>query len=333
MNNNKRFISTSLEPEELSTEITLRPQLLKDYIGQTNLKENLNIYIKAAKERKEPLDHTLLFGPPGLGKTTLSIIIANELNSKIHIVSAPTIEKIGDIASILLKLNDYDVLFIDEIHRLPIQVEEFLYSAMEDFKIDLSLGRGIDSNHGEIPLNKFTLIGATTNTGKLSSPLRDRFGILGTLEYYSIDELSNILKRSANILGIEINDEASTLIAKSSRGTPRITNRLLKRIRDFAQIKNNNIIDEDIVKYTLDILEISTNGLDKTDKTIIKILMEHYKGGPIGLNTLAVATSCNSETIETVYEPYLIQQGYLARTPRGRKLTEKAINFYKDCLL
>lgn len=299
-------------------ENTLRPQTLKEYIGQDKVKENMKIYIESAKKRKEPLDHVLLYGPPGLGKTTLASIISNEMKSNIKITSGPAIEKPGDLAAVLTNLSEFDVLFIDEIHRLSKSVEEILYPALEDFTLDIMIGKGPSAKSIRIDLPKFTLIGATTKAGSLTTPLRDRFGIIHRLELYSIKDLSTIVKRSSKILEIKIDDESSIEIARRSRGTPRIANRLLKRVRDYALVLGNGNIDLKITKIALNNLEIDELGLDEIDRKLLETMIITYKGRPVGIETLATTIGEEIETIEDVYEPYLIQIGFIARTPRGR---------------
>jgi len=311
------------EEEELQ-ETSLRPQTLSEYIGQTKVKENLKVYIEAAQKRGDSLDHCLFYGPPGLGKTTLSNIIANEMGTNIRITSGPAIEKAGDLAAILTSLSDGDVLFIDEIHRLSRAVEEILYPALEDFSLDIILGKGPESKSIRIDLPRFTLIGATTRAGSLSTPLRDRFGIVERLELYSEEDLATIVKRSSKILNIKIDEEASFEIARRSRGTPRIANRLLKRVRDYALVLGNGNIDLKIAKLALDKLEIDELGLDHLDKRILETIIQKYNGGPVGLETLAATVNEEVDTIEDVYEPYLMQIGFLARTPRGRTATMSA---------
>lgn len=303
---------------DVEIENSLRPTTLNDYVGQKKIKDSLTIYIEAAKNRKEALDHVLLYGPPGLGKTTLSHIIANELGSQIKITSGPTIEHAADLAAILTNLNKNDVLFIDEIHRLNHSVEEILYPAMEDYALDFIVGKGPSARNMRLKIQPFTLIGATTKAGSISSPLRDRFGVLARLELYSTEELATIVKRSAGILNIAIDDDAVLEIGKRSRGTPRIANRILKRVRDYAEVKGNGKIDLNIAKAALNLMEIDDLGLDFIDRRILLNILNKFGGGPVGLDTLAAATGEESGTIEDVYEPYLIQLGFIARTPRGR---------------
>lgn len=305
-------------------EISLRPNRLDEYIGQSKIKENLMVFIEAAKERGEALDHVLLYGPPGLGKTTLANIIAKELGVNFKITSGPAIDKAGDLAAILTNLGEYDVLFIDEIHRLNKSVEEILYSAMEDYALDIIIGKGPSARSLRIDLPKFTLVGATTRAGLLSSPLRDRFGIINKLEMYTPDELAKITMRSAGILGVDIEKDAALEIAKRSRGTPRIANRLLKRVRDFAQIRGNGIIKKEISKGSLDLLEVDPIGLDSVDRNMLMTIIDKFAGGPVGLDTLAASTGEESGTIEEVYEPYLLQLGFINKTPRGRVATKLA---------
>lgn len=313
-----RLITSTKMLDETEVENTLRPTMMKDYVGQEKIKKSLEIYIQAAKKRGDALDHVLLYGPPGLGKTTLSHIIANELGSSIKITSGPAIEKVADLASILSNLNEHDVLFIDEIHRLSRAVEEVLYPAMEDFSLDIILGKGPSARTMRLPLQPFTLIGATTKAGMLTGPLRDRFGVVCRLEMYSNEELSSIITRSANILGVDIDADASMELARRSRGTPRIANRFLKRVRDFAEVKGSGTITLPICKEALTMLEVDDLGLDYNDKKILNTIIDKFHGGPVGLDTLAAATGEDSNTIEDVYEPYLLQLGFIARTPRGR---------------
>ncbi len=319
-----RIINPSEIPEDFDNDNPLRPQNLNEYIGQEKVKENLKIFIEAAKIRKEPLDHVLLYGPPGLGKTTLSMIIAKEMGVNIRITSGPAIEKPGDLAALLTNLSPGDVLFIDEIHRLSRSVEEILYPAMEDFAIDIVTGKGQMATSYHLPLSKFTLIGATTRAGQLTAPLRDRFGVVLRLEMYTPEELSKIIKRSASILGIEISNDGSLEIASRSRGTPRIANRLLKRVRDFAQVLNSGEITYKIAKDALDRLGVDELGLDTNDRRIIDTIISYYGGGPVGLETLASAIGEEAITIEDVYEPFLMQIGFISRTPRGRCVTPAA---------
>ncbi|WP_297281140.1 Holliday junction branch migration DNA helicase RuvB [uncultured Anaerococcus sp.] len=325
---NERIVGSNELKEDLTNENSIRPKWLNDYIGQDKVKEKLDIFIKSSLERKEPLDHVLLQGPPGLGKTTLSSIIANELGVNLRVTSGPAIERPSDLASILTNLQYGDVLFIDEIHRINRSVEEILYSAMEDFVLDIIVGKGPNAQSIRIDLEKFTLIGATTRSGMLSAPLRDRFGVMLSLSLYSPDDLTTIIKRSAGILEIEIDDEGAYEIAKRSRGTPRIANRLLKRVRDYAIVKKDKKIDYETSKEGLNLLEIDEMGLDTMDKKIIMTMYQNFNGGPVGIDTIAASTGIENVTIEDVYEPYLLQIGFLSRTPRGRVLTRSAYEHY-----
>ncbi len=319
-----RMISATLQQEEANLEGSLRPQTLTEYIGQEKVKKNLQIFIDAARMRGESLDHVLLYGPPGLGKTTLAGIIANEMDSSLKVTSGPAIEKPGEIAAVLNQLSDGDILFIDEIHRLNRQVEEVLYPAMEDFSIDIMIGKGASARSIRLDLPHFTLVGATTRAGMLTAPLRDRFGVVNRLEFYTDRELQVIVLRSAELLNVEIDEEGALEIGKRSRGTPRLANRLLKRVRDFAQVRYGGRIDKDVADLALDLLEVDSLGLDRTDRTLLLTMIDQFHGRPVGLDTLAAAIGEDAGTIEDVYEPFLIQRGLIHRTPRGRVLSEKA---------
>ncbi len=320
----KRIITTDVMEEDLRTEGNLRPQLLKDYIGQEKAKKNLKIYIEAAKQRGDALDHVLFYGPPGLGKTTLAGIIANELGVHMKVTSGPAIEKPGEMAAILNNLQENDVLFVDEIHRLNRQVEEVLYPAMEDYAIDIMIGKGATARSIRLDLPKFTLVGATTRAGLLTAPLRDRFGVVHHLEFYTEEELQTIIIHSAAVLGVEIDSEGALEMAKRSRGTPRLANRLLKRVRDFAQVKYDGKITKDVADFAMNLLEVDRYGLDQTDRRLLSTIIQRFSGGPVGLDTLSAAIGEDAGTIEDVYEPYLIKNGFLLRTPRGRMVTELA---------
>ena len=321
---NERITSANISPGELRQETGLRPQKLDDYIGQQNAKDNLKIFIEAARLRGEPLDHVLFYGPPGLGKTTMAGIIANELGVDIKITSGPAIERAGDLAAILTNLNENDVLFIDEIHRLNRSVEEVLYSAMEDFALDIIIGKGPSARSIRLDLSKFTLIGATTRAGSLSAPLRDRFGVLSKFELYTTDELEQIIRRSAGILGIEADEESITEMARRSRGTPRVANRILKRIRDFSQVKGQGVITGEITREVLEALQIDSMGLERLDREILQAIIERFNGGPVGIDTIAASIGEERVTIEEAYEPYLLQIGFLSRTQKGRMVTPLA---------
>ena len=320
----KRIITTEFAEEDVKIENHLRPQLLKDYIGQQKVKETLSIYIEAARQREEPLDHVLFYGPPGLGKTTLAGIIANEMGVKTKVTSGPAIEKPGEIAAILNNLSEGDVLFIDEIHRLNRQVEEVLYPAMEDFAIDIVIGKGAAARSIRLDLPKFTLVGATTRAGLLTAPLRDRFGVVSRLEFYSTQDLMTIIRRSAEVLHVKIDERGAEELARRSRGTPRLANRLLKRVRDYAQVCHDGVITLQVANEALDLLDVDKYGLDQSDRNILLTMMNKFRGGPVGLDTLAAALGEDSGTLEEVYEPYLIKNGFIQRTPRGRVVTELA---------
>ena len=320
----RRLITTEALEGEKKTEVGLRPQMLDDYIGEAKVREMLKIYIEAAKGRGESLDHVLFFGPPGLGKTTLAGIIANEMGVNIRTTAGPAIEKPGDMASILYKLNEGDVLFIDEIHRIPRQVEEFLYSAMEDFTMDVLIGQGTSAVSKHFSLPHFTLVGATTRAGMLTAPLRDRFGVVSRLEYYTNEELKQIVMRSAGVLKVEIEEEGALEIARRSRGTPRIANRFLKRVRDYAQVVGDGVITKEIADRALNLFEVDRYGLDDGDRRMLLAMIEKFKGGPVGLEAVAVTIGEDAGTLEEVYEPFLVQNGFVARTPRGRVVLSKA---------
>ena len=320
----KRVISTELVEEDIKIENNLRPLALEDYIGQEKVKRNLKVYIEAAKARNDSLDHVLFYGPPGLGKTTLAGIIANEMGTHLKVTSGPAIEKPGEMAAILNNLAEGDVLFVDEIHRLNRQVEEVLYPAMEDYQIDVMIGKGATARSIRLELPKFTLVGATTRAGLLSAPLRDRFGVVNHLEYYTVKELETIIIRSANVLGVEIDSQGANELARRSRGTPRLANRLLKRVRDFAQVKYDGRITGEVADYALNLLDVDRDGLDANDRLILGTIIKKFGGGPVGLDTLAASIGEDAGTLEDVYEPYLIQNGFMNRTPRGRVATNEA---------
>ena len=319
----KRMIATEYTEEDVRIEGTLRPQRLQDYIGQTKIKDILKIYIEAARQRGDALDHVLFYGPPGLGKTTLAGIIANEMGTHMKVTSGPAIEKPGEMAAILNNLQEGDVLFVDEIHRLNRQVEEVLYPAMEDYAIDIMIGKGASARSIRLELPRFTLVGATTRAGLLTAPLRDRFGVIQHLEFYNYVELKTIIQHSARILGVEIDEKGAMELARRSRGTPRLANRLLKRVRDFAQVRYDGRISDEVAGFALDLMEVDRYGLDQTDRRILKVMIDQYQGGPVGLETLAASIGEDAGTIEDVYEPYLLQHGFISRTPRGRVAAEK----------
>ena len=324
----KRMIETNLQEEDVKMEGSLRPQKLNDYIGQSKIKDSLKIYIEAAKQRNDSLDHVLFYGPPGLGKTTLAGIIANEMGVNMKVTSGPAIEKPGEMAAILNNLQEGDILFVDEIHRLNRQVEEVLYPAMEDYAIDIMIGKGATARSIRLDLPKFTLVGATTRAGLLSAPLRDRFGVVHHLEFYTVDELKTIILHSARTLDVEIDGEGAYELARRSRGTPRLANRLLKRVRDFAEVKYDGKISKEVASFALDLLEVDKMGLDQNDRNILMLIIDKFAGGPVGLDTLAAAIGEDAGTIEDVYEPYLVKNGFINRTPKGRVATDLAYRHF-----
>ncbi len=324
----KRVISTQIQEEDVRTEYSLRPMTLGEYIGQEKIKDTLRVYIEAARQRGEPLDHVLFYGPPGLGKTTLAGIIANEMGVHMKVTSGPAIAKPGEMASILSNLQENDILFVDEIHRLNRQVEEVLYPAMEDYAIDIMIGKGASARSIRLDLPRFTLVGATTRAGLLTAPLRDRFGVIQHLEFYTVEELTTIILQSAAKLNVEIEKEGAVELASRSRGTPRLANRLLKRVRDFAQVKYDGVITKEVASFALDLLEVDSLGLDQNDRMIILTIIRKFSGGPVGLDTLAAAIGEDAGTIEDVYEPYLVKNGFINRTPKGRVATDLAYNHF-----
>ena len=324
----KRVISTQIQEEDIKNESGLRPLRLEEYVGQEKIKDTLRVYIEAAKQRKESLDHVLFYGPPGLGKTTLSGIIANEMGVHMKVTSGPAIAKPGEMAAILSNLQEHDILFVDEIHRLNRQVEEVLYPAMEDYAIDIMIGKGATTRSIRLDLPKFTLVGATTRAGLLSAPLRDRFGVIQHLEFYNVEELKTIILQSAAKLGVDIEEAGALELARRSRGTPRLANRLLKRVHDFAQVKYDGVITEKVASFALDLLEVDRMGLDKNDRMILLTIIQKFAGGPVGLDTLSAAIGEDSGTIEDVYEPYLVKNGFINRTPKGRVATDFAYRHF-----